>query len=139
MNEIEFNGEIYNDERMFVLYVCKCTVDINDDVISTTIYHEEAPENYKWCVVTYRNVTRYMSTRVDHFDSESDAIAYMKKVEPDVPLISLGGKSPHDPLPYDQFVIWKERNKFKEYDYKKMYLPGGSNPREVIYKKNTEY
>lgn len=60
MNEIGFNGEIYNDDRMFVLYVCKCTVDIDDDVISTTIYHEDAPENHKWCVVTYRNVTRYI-------------------------------------------------------------------------------
>jgi hypothetical protein len=134
VNEKEFNGEIYHDDRMFVLYVCKCTEDMNDDVIATTIYHEQAPDNHKWCVVTYRNVPRYRATRVDCFDSEDKAIAYMRKVEPQVPLISLGGKAPHTPLPYDQFVSWKERNGFEEYDYNKMYLPGGTNPKETMYR-----
>lgn len=137
MNKIDFNGEIYNDDRMFVLHVCKCTVDIDADVISTTIYHEDAPENHKWCIVTYRNVTRYMATRVDHFDSEREAVDYMKKVEPDVPLISFDGRSPHNPLPYDQFIKWKERNNFKEYEYKKMYAPDGTNPREIICQKRS--
>ncbi len=135
MSNIEFNGESYHDDRMFVLYVCKCTVDINDDVMSTKIYHEEAPENHKWCLVTYRNAARYFATRVDHFDFENEAKTYMKKVEPTVPLISLGGRSPHAPLPYDQFVKWKEKNNFKEYDYRKMYLPGGTNHVETIYSK----
>ncbi len=134
MNEKEFYGEIYHDDRMFVLYVCKCTEEIRDDLIATTIYHEESPENHKWCVVTYKNVTRYNPTRVDCFDSEGEAIAFRKRVEPQVPLISLDGKSPHALLPYDQFVSWKERNGFKEYDYKKMYLPGGSNPKETMYR-----
>jgi hypothetical protein len=52
MNEKEFNGETYHDDRMFVLYVCKCIENINNDVIATTIYHEEATDNHKWCVVT---------------------------------------------------------------------------------------
>lgn len=139
MNENEFNGEIYHDDRMYVLYVSKCTVSINDDVEATTIYHEEAPENYKWCVVTYRNVARYPPTRVDCFDSEEEAIAYMQKVEPQVPLISLGCKPPRILLPYDQFVSWKEKNQFKEYDYKKMYgdmlkRPGASDPQETLYR-----
>lgn len=135
MNEIEFNGEIYHDDRMFVLYLCKCTVDINEDIMITTIYHEEAPENHKWCIVTYKNIARYLATRVDHFNSENEAIAYIKQVEPQVPLISLGGRSPETPLPYDHFVIWKERNKFKEYDYGKLYLPDGTNRKEIIYTK----
>ena len=132
MDKIEFNGEIYNDDRMFVLYICKCTVCIKDETIETIIHHETAPDDHKWCLVTYKNVPRYMPTRVDHFDSENEAIAYMKKVEPEVPLVSLGGKSPNTPLPYDEFVRWKEENNFKEYDYKKMYLPGGTNPSEMV-------
>ena len=36
---------------------------------------------------------------------------------------------------YDQFIKWKERNNFKEYEYKKMYAPGGTNPREIICQK----
>lgn len=76
-----------------------------------------------------------MATRADHFDTEIEALNYMMTIEPTVPLISLGGRSPLTPLPYDQFVKWKEENKFKEYDYKKMFEPGGTNPREVIYKK----
>ena len=135
MDEIEVNGERYHDDRMFILYVCRCTVEIDGDVVSTTIYHEEAPINHKWCVVTYKNVTRYPPTRVDYFDSENEAVAYVKKVEPGVPLISLGGRSPHPPLPYEQFVKWKEENGFREYDYRQRYPPGGTNPCEVILSK----
>ena len=132
MNEIEFNGEMYLDDRMFVLYVCKCTVDITDNVVTTTIYHDGAPENYVWCLVTLKNVPKYIAVKVDLFDSEDEAIAYLQNVEPTVPLISLQGRAPHEPLPYAQFVKWKERNKLKEYDYKKMYMPGGTNQQEII-------
>ena len=83
-------------------------------------------------MVTYRNVTRYPPSRIDHFDSEKEAVDYMKKVEPGVPLVSLNGRSPHNQLPYDQFVKWKKINNFKEYEYKKMYKPDGANPREII-------
>lgn len=133
MNKISFEGEVYNDDRMFVLYVCKCTVAVEHDIIATTIYHEKPPESYKWCVVTYRNVRRYRAVNADHFESENDARTYMAKVEPTVPLISLGGRSPDIPLSYDKFIDWKEKNGFKEYDYKKMYtMPGGNNPQETI-------
>jgi len=91
VNEFSFNGEVYNDDRMFVLYVCKCTVSEKHDCLSTTIYHDEEPENYKWCLVTYRNVARYRAYRVDHFNTENEAKGYMLQVEPETPLISLGG------------------------------------------------
>lgn len=133
MNKISFEGEIYNDDRMFVLYVCKCTVEVGDNTIATTIYHEKPPENYKWCVVTYRNVRRYRAVKVDHFETENDSRTYIAEVEPTVPLISLEGRSPDIPLSYDKFLEWKEKNGFKEYDYKKMFsMPGGSNPQEQM-------
>lgn len=103
--------------------------------MKTSIYHERAPEKHKWCLVTYRNVVRYIAVRVDHFDSAEAAQAYIKKIEPQVPLISLGGKPPNSPLPYNQFVNWKERNNFEEYDYRKMYPPGVDNPTETMYTK----
>ncbi len=134
MNGIQFNGETYNDDRLFVLYICKCTVNtVEGDTVETTIYHEKAPEAHKWCLVTYKNIAKYPAVRVDHFESLKAAEDYMKKVEPTVPLISLGGQSPRSPLPYDQFVKWKVKNQLKEYHHKKMYLSGGANPREVVY------
>jgi len=130
---IPYNGESYYDDRMFVLSVFKCTVEIRDDVLMTTIYHEKVPENHIWCVVTFKNVTRYMGVRVDRFETEDEAISYMKKVEPGVPLINLGGRSPKIPFSYDKFVKWKENNNFKEYDYKKMFTPGGTDYSETFY------
>jgi len=132
MNEIEFKGEHYRDDRMYVLYVCRCTKEKQPNQVVTTIYHEDAPSDSKWCLVTYRNINRYTATRVDDFETEKEATAYMRQVEPQTPLISQGGRS-RNPLPtYEEFVRWKKENKFEEYDYKKMYLPGGTNPQEII-------
>ena len=132
MNKWVFNGDVYNDDRLFVLYLCKCTVDVRGDLITTTVYHQGAPEDYVWCLVTYRNLLRYNPVKVDHFHSENDARAYMKIVEPQVPLISLGGRPLNPPLTYEQFLSWKERNSFKEYDYKEMYPDGAASPSEII-------
>ena len=133
MTEQLFNGELYNDDRMFVLYVCKCLI-VGEDAttITTTICHDSAPAEHKWCLVTYRNTARYPVHRVDHFDTEQLARSYQKRIEPTVPLISLGGKAPVSPLDYDQFVEWKARNKFSEYDFRSMYTPGGHNHRETV-------
>lgn len=98
----------------------------------TTVHHESAPTEHKWCVVTYRNTPRYPAVRVDHFDSFRQAQDYVEKVEPSVPRISFGGRAPQPPPSYDRFAKWKSDNKLKEYDYRAMYLPGGSNARETI-------
>lgn len=136
MRGVEFNGETYQDDRMFVLHLCKCTVaNLEDDVLETKIYHEKSPDKHYWCLVTYRNVPKYPAIRVDHFDSLEAARDYMQRVEPTVPLISLGGNSPKTPLPYDQFVEWKTKNQLNEYDYKKMYTEGDTNPIEVVLSK----
>ena len=132
MKEIAFNGEYYRDDRMYVLYICRCSEDVQMDHVATTIYHEDPPPNSKWCLVTYRNVERYVAVRVDAFESKQEAEEYMKRVEPTVPLVSLGGRPRNPPLPYEEFARWKSEQGFQEYDYKKMYLPGGENPREVI-------
>ena len=133
MNEIEFEGEYYRDDRMYVLYVCRCTIDEQENLLVTNIYHEDAPADSKWCLVTYRNVNRYTPIRADHFETEIEATTYMRQVEPTVPLISQGGSPMCPPLTYEEFVRWKKENKFKEYDYKEMYTPGVTNPMESIF------
>lgn len=129
---INFQGDYYHDDRMFVLYLCKGTEEIEGDHIATTIYHENPPENATWCLVTYKNTERYMVARVDTFETKQEAEDYMKHVEPQVPLISLGGQAPKPPLDHDTFLEWKQANDFREYDYKVMYMPGGSNPTEIM-------
>lgn len=133
MPGIPFGGESYNDDRMFVLYLCKCTiVDEDATTVSTTICHESAPDDHKWCVVTYRNTVRYPAVRVDHFDSSEKARAYLEEIEPTVPLVSLGGNSPRIPLSYDKYLEWKAANQLREYDYASMYSAGGYNHREIV-------
>jgi len=129
---IGFNGENYNDDRMFVLYLCQVTEDIHDDHIETTVYHVHPPPDAVWGLVTYRNVQRYVAVRVDTFTSKTAALEYIRRVEPTVPLISLDGRSPDSPMDYDEFVKWKAEEGLQDYDYRLMYAPGGEAPREFI-------
>lgn len=133
---LDFNGKIYNDDRMFVLHVAKCTItdadDIADEII--TIYHVEVPKDYKWCVITYRNIINYMPYRTDYFDTKKEANEFLERTEPSTPLISLKGRSYSPPPTYDEFVDWKLKNNFQEFNYKKVYKEGGTNPREIILK-----
>ena len=130
MNELD--GVIYNDDRLFVLSVCRCTVtELGDDTVETVIHHENGPPSHTWCVATFRNTARYPLTRVDHFQTEEEARTYLQSIEPSVPRVSLGGSSPAAPLSYEGFLKWKAENHCQEYDYRRMYLPGGTNPQEV--------
>lgn len=130
---IELNGEMFHDDRMFVLHIAKCTVkDAGGGMIETTVWHEDAPVDHGWCLVTYRNVDRYPATRVDHFDSYVAARAYADKVEPTVPRVSLGGRPPAKPLTLDEWLAWKKTGKLKEYDYRELFSQEGTKPRELI-------
>jgi hypothetical protein len=134
-HKIEFNGKVYNDDRLFVLYIAKCTQRLSDDLKITTIYHEQAPDNHIWCLVTFWNVERYKAYRVDSFDSVNEAISYAQYVEPQTPLISRKGKSPknNEIMNIHEYRKWKQINGFKEYNYKKMFPPNAKNPQENIY------
>src|SRR5256885_1906329 len=116
MSSILFQGKLYNDDRMFVLYITKGRADAErDGVVEATIYHESPPLDCKWCLVTYLNTERYPAVDVDEFETLDEARAYLQRVEPTVPLISLGGAPPSTPLAYEEFVAWKRRNGMKEY------------------------
>lgn len=142
LETIEFQGQNYFDDRIFVLYLCKGTVDIesgDDGAVWTKIYHEQAPENHVWCVVTYRNCNRYPLFSVDSFYKKEDAIKYMRKIEPETPLISLGGISPTNSLPYEQYLNWKIKNNFKDYDWKSLYSAEGTNAGESVGQTKTQF
>jgi hypothetical protein len=128
---LHFNNLEYYDDRLFVLYLCKGTVEMSD-MVTTTLYHNNAPDDHIWCVVTYRNTHRYPLYRVDSFHKKEDAEKYLRVIEPQTPLISLGGKSPTLPLPYDEYAAWKDMYKYNDYDWKKLYLHNGTRQAERI-------
>ena len=77
MSKRHFQRETYNDDRMYVLRIARCTVKpAADDTAGTTVYYENVPDDALWCLVTYRNTARYPATRVDHFDSAAEARSY---------------------------------------------------------------
>ena len=133
--KIQFEGQEYFDDRLFVLYLCAGKVEIEEGeegAVWTTIYHENPPAEYLWCVVTYRNCKRYPLYRVDSFHNKEDAIAYIKQIEPETPLISLSGKPPQNPLPYEKYLEWKKNNNLKDYDWKSLYSADGTTASERI-------
>lgn len=132
---ISFQGQEYFDDRLYVLYLCKGTVEIepdNDGIVWTKIYHEQAPADHVWCIATYRNCNRYPLYRVDCFYKKEDAVLYMKQIEPETPLISLNGQSPLQPVSYEEYLLWKKENGVKEYDWQSLYSPDGRNASESV-------
>ncbi len=135
METFEFDGEFYNDDRLFVLYLSKCSIKEDSETITTTIYHKVAPEDHLWCVTMYRNVARYRPYKVFHFENKIEAKAFIRETEPLSPLISLQGKSPPENLvlSYEDYLAWKKANRFQDYNYKDMFPDLGfmvSNPEE---------
>ena len=123
-NKLEYEGHLYNDDRMFVLYIARCTEKkVDPGYLEHVIHHTNPPANSMWCVVTYRNTARYPCIGVRAFIDKEAAQKYLRKVEPSTPLVSLDGRKSE--MTYDEFLDWKNQQAFKEYDYKKMYLAGG--------------
>lgn len=132
MPTFEFEGNSYNDDRMFVLYVCPCSIEENSQNLRTTIYHGQPPADHYWCVVTFRNTQRFPAFSVKHFHTKAEANSYRDHVEPTTPRVSLGGQGP-DPVPsLGQFREWKRLSECEEYDYRRMFLEDSVNPTETI-------
>lgn len=137
---MKFDGKEYFDDRLFVLHVCPGIVEIQlDGVAITTIFLDKPPAEHLWCVVTYRNCNRYPLHRVDSFYKKEDAEAYITKIEPETPLISLGGHSPIHPLSYEQYVLWKKENDFKDYEFESLYTPGRVSASEQVFQTKEQF
>ena len=97
---IEYEGESYLDDRLYILELRRARVS-GETKISVT---------------TFRNVRHYAPTRTDDYDHMNDAVDFIKKIEPQTPLISLGGK----PMKYDKgeniwkaWIQWMKENKLQ--------------------------
>ena len=131
LNGVEsFNGKIYYDDRLFLLHLCLGTFEMEGDMVTTTIYHENPPPDAKWCLVTYRNCDNYPAFNVLHFKTKEDAVIYMESVESTTPLVSNGGQS--SGLSRELYLKWKTDAGLQSYDYRRCYQLGGTNAREFI-------
>jgi len=130
---VEFEGETYYDDRMFIFYICKVRSEIVSNQRRTTIYHQEAPDDHVWAVVYYRNCARMMPWKIDYLRTREEAEQHYRDLAPGVPRVSLGGESPSWLITYEEYAAWLVENGLSEYDYRKFYPGGGSNLKEVVY------
>ena len=99
-SKFEFNGEAYRDDRMYVMNIATATMK---------------KDNKKcWNLATYRNNLSLSASRNDFFDTRKELIDYIKKVEPQTPLISNNGQPLETPdhLKNDIEEIWKYFNEW---------------------------
>jgi hypothetical protein len=137
---INFKGLRYYDDRLFVLSLCRGKIKVNTDgTVESIIFHVPDGVDFIWCLATYRNSEKYPLANLHHFESKDEAQRYLELVEPTVPLISLNGQAPNPPLSYADYIVWKRQNNMSEYDYRKVYLPGGENPCELIVQSKEQF
>jgi hypothetical protein len=137
---IEYKGERYFDDRLFVMNLCQGRIqNLEDGTVETTIFHEEAPIEAVWCLATYRNCAKYPLVSLNHFETKEDASKYLSLTEPTVPLISLNGSSSNPPRSYADHLVWKRQNNLSDYDYRKAYTLGGENHREIVMQLKEHY
>ena len=132
---IEYKGDKYRDERMFVLNLTFAQIKIDDGV---NLKSQEL--EYKWVLATYRNNLALTSFRTDKFDTKAKAIKYLKEVEPLVPLIGNGEEALSIPDNIDRWQYWLDwlkRNKLFSAITEKQHMPFWNDPRG--YKNATGY
>ena len=131
---IEFEGFKYNDDRMFILSLQRCSAVDCDEMTTITVQYNKLDETTHWCVITFRNIPSYSATTVDLFDEKEEAQEFLDDVERSAPRVSLDGQSPMPLMEPDEFKKWKTANLLKEYDYKKVFsrFGGGDNPQEIF-------
>ena len=72
-NFIEWQDELYRDDRMFVMNIATAK--------------DENGNNF-WHLTTYRNTKQLSFFRNDFFKTEEELMQYIKDIEPQTPLIS---------------------------------------------------
>ena len=90
----EFEGNIYRDDRMYVINLSRGTVS------------EGGKKETRYLLLTYRNTASLPAVRTDHFSSEEKALDYLKQVEPEVPLVSNYGQPLDIPEDVDRWEYW---------------------------------
>ena len=126
---IEYNGELYRDDRLFVINLT--FGKLKNDVTRKTVS--------KWTLVTYKNTEQLNYTRSDFFENKAVAIEYLKDVEPKCPLISNYEKPLVIPNGQNAWLYWnrwlKENNLFSAIS-EKQNVPFWQDSRGYNYVKN---
>jgi len=100
--QIEFQGDFYRDDRMYVMNLSNGILEIDSKKIP------------KFVLVTYRNNINLVATRADHFETKEEAEKDIKNVEFEGSLISNNVNSLLIPDNEDKWKFWtnwlKENN-----------------------------
>jgi len=121
---INFKGETYRDDRLFVL----------------NLTHGKEEEKSKWILVTYRNTIELPVYKTNCFNTKEDAIEYLKNVEQLTPLISNNEQPLEIPeseiSDWDYFNNWLEQNNLFSAISEKQHCKFWRNNKGWDYKKN---
>ena len=126
---IEYNGELYRDDRLFVINLTygKLKNDLTRKTVS------------RWTLITYRNTKQLTYTKSDFFENKGAAKEYLRDVEPKCPLISNDEKPLVIPNGQNTWLYWnrwlKENNLFSAMS-EKQNVPFWQDPRGYNYVKN---
>ena len=92
--QIEFQKDVYRDDRIYVMNLSNGILEIDSKKIP------------KFVLVTYRNNINLVAIRADHFETKEEAEKYIKTVEFKVPLISNNGNPLLIPANEDKWKFW---------------------------------
>lgn len=96
MEMLNFGGQYYLDDRMFVIEL--------EPVALPHAAGERTPS--RWALTTRRNVPGYALFRQRVFDSREQAIDVLRRLAPQTPRLSLNGLSPVPAPTYEQHNAW---------------------------------
>jgi hypothetical protein len=102
----------YNDDRMYVLRLTQ-DFDVEKDGLVSAVAFGPAPARDKekpTLLVTYRNTRSLPAIRTDTFPTLSEALDYVRKVEPTCPRVSLQGREPQPTLTWEEHLAWLHQN-----------------------------
>jgi hypothetical protein len=138
-----FRGDVYRDDRMYVMRVASNFAKDEDGAVMVARAAEPHIEaDTPVVLVTYRNLPKLPAVRVDDFPSFSAAIDYIKRVEPTCPRISLQGRSPEPTPAWQEHLEWLHGQGLQSAAEGDTPIPDGtdpsSNPREMFISRSKE-
>ncbi len=124
----------YLDDRMFVMGVWPMRVakDPEENHQSVVFYDTVPPQPSLWAVTTYLNVEGYPIVGINHFEREDIARTYKAGIEPSIPLVSLGGQSPSEPMSPEDYAAWKTANNLGDFDPAKAPRLQGNDRGDIV-------
>jgi hypothetical protein len=100
-------SDTYRDDRMYVMRITSNFTKDPDGAVTVPMRFVGACDLSKPVVlITHRNMPNLPAVRVDDFPSGREAIAYIMRVEPTCPRLSLGGRPPEPTPTWQEHLDW---------------------------------